>query len=882
MKYLKSFISFLLLVFLLPAEAQVPDEYIKQEQEALKRYAKQRNEWMSQREKEYNAYVEKADREWADYLSKAWQSYEVYKGKNLPEKPKPKTIPSYVPSVKPIVIKQTPTIKPVEIPVAIAPEPTPQPVEPIRKPAEIEKNIRVANISFYGRSFPIMYDAALSQCGISAISQENIGKFWENASTANYTPAIERLLQTKADLNINDYGYYMIARLFAKNLYPNDENNARLMTWFVLVRSGYGVRVAFQNTEVALLIPSLQQIYQVNFLTLKGVKYYIFPKLESANFYTYDKDYQSAGRAFDLSITSPINLGEKKSERALSFNFENKPYDINISYDPNLINFYKDYPFVDMSVYFNAAASVQSKESMVTTLKPLVANMDEAKAVNFILHFVQTAFEYKTDPEQFGREKYFFAEEVLYYPFCDCEDRSVLFSYLTREILGLKVIGLEYPGHVATAVAFTSPVTGDYLMYQNNRYVVSDPTYINAPVGLAMPQYKTVSPIVYELNNKTAESTSVEKMWQIAEKAGCYKGSNRKNSKMQTDGSTLLTGYFANPVKLGTTTLSGTTNTNNCFVTKMNRKGEPIWANAISATNTAVGMSVETTATGNVIVAGVFTGSIVVGDKSLVAKDGNSDLFIASYSPSGTLLWLNRGGLEIISKDAITSFSVTFDNNGTKRETKHAEQQLDESSQGLYVDEKGGIYYSGMTNNALALSGNDKSVAYASAASVDVIELLRIESEKYLAQKADRAIAGLFAAIRLVKFLGVSLTGLQTQQAIDKENPNFKKTCPNIYKNLGMINFVQNTKGVITIQTQNGKDISFDKVKVSNNSRISISELPGNDMKIDVLSGIKVGKMVVWYNLNYIKMLMKNGNLLFDYASDHSQATVNVGKDILN
>jgi hypothetical protein len=882
MKYLNILIIFLLLVLMMPTKAQVPDEYIKQEQEVLKRYAKQKNEWMSQREKEYNAYVEKADREWADYLSKAWQSYQVYTGKSLPEKPKPKTIPSYAPSAKPVVIKQTPTIKPVEIPVTITPQPVPQPVEPIRKPTEIEKNIRVANISFYGRSFPIMYDAALSQCGISAISQENIGKFWENASTANYTPAIERLLQTKADLNINDYGYYLIARLFAKNLYPNDENNARLMTWFVLVRSGYGVRVAFQNTEVALLIPSLQQIYQVNFLTLKGIKYYVFPKMESANFYTYDKDYQSAGRAFDLSITSPINLGEKKSERALSFNFENKPYNINISYDPNLINFYKDYPFVDMSVYFNAAVSVQSKESMASALKPLVANMDEVKAVNFILRFVQTAFEYKTDPEQFGREKYFFAEEVLFYPFCDCEDRSVLFSYLTREILGLKVVGLEYPEHVATAVAFTSAVTGDYLMYQNSRYVVSDPTYINAPVGLAMPQYKTVSPIVYELNNQTAESTSVEKMWQIAEKAGCYKGSNRKNSKLLTDGSTLLTGYFANPVKLGTTSLSGTSNTHNCFVTKMNRKGEPIWANAISATNNAVGMSVETTSSGNVIVAGVFTGSIVVGDKSIVAKDGNSDLFVASYSPSGVLLWLNRGELETVSKDAGTSFSVIFDNNGTKRETKHAEQQLDERSQGLYVDEKGGIYYSGMTNNALALSGNDKSVAFASASSVDVIELLRIESEKYLAQKADRAIAGLFAAIRLVKFMGVSLTGLQTQQAIDKENPNFKKTCPNIYKNLGMINFVQNTKGVITIQTLNGKDISFDKVKVSNNSRISISELPSSDMKIDILSGIKVGKMVVWYNLNYIKMLMKNGNLLFDYDSDHSQATVNVRKDILN
>jgi len=245
-------------------------------------------------------------------------------------------------------------------------------------------------------------------------------------------------------------------------------------------------------------------------------------------------------------------------------------------------------------------------------------------------------------------------------------------------------------------------------------------------------------------------------------------------------------------------------------------------------------------------------------------------------------MWLNRGGLETLPKSASTAFSVTFDVNGQKNETKHADEQIEEQMQGLFVDNKGSIIYSGMTNNALALAGNDKPVAFAAGASVDVTDLLRIEGDKFIAQQADRAISGLFAAIRIVKFMGLSLTGLQTQQALDKNNPGFKKSCPNIYKNLGMINFVQNSKGIITIQTVNGKDISFDKVKITNNSRIAIAELPGNDLRIDVLSGIKVGKMVVWYNLNFIKMLMKNGNLMFDYATDHSQATVNVGKDILN
>jgi len=863
--------------------AQTFEEYQKREQANLNKYSNDQKEGLSRLQKEYADYVSKRDKEFTEYLRKEWDNYAVLSGKKVSQKPKPQTIPTCTVVSKPDVVPPaTPAIKPASVAVTVPEPPIPQLVDPIRKPAEELVNGRSAILKFYGRSFSIPYDAALAQCNLSTITQEAIALFWEKASATNYTPAVERLLQAKADLNINDYGYFMLVQKFAQSLNSSNVNTTRLLTWFILVRSGYGVRVAFQDSEIALLIPSLQQIYLINYLTLNGVNYYIFPKLQGTNYATYDKDFNAAGRAMDFNISSPVNFGGRKTDKTLSFEFEGKPYNVNMAYDPDLIEFYKDYPLVDINVYFNAAVSVQAKESLAAALKPLTAGMDELKAVNFILHFVQTAFAYKTDPEQFGREKPFFAEEVFYYPFCDCEDRAVLFSYLVREILGLEVVGLEYPEHMASAVKFTSEQVGDYLVYKNNRYVVSDPTYINAPTGMAMAQFKSVSPIVHEINNNTAEDINLEKQWQLAENAGLYKGSSRKNCKLLDDGNTVLVGYFSKPVKLGSQSLSGTTNTNNCFVAKMNISGQPVWAKPISASGNAVGMSVETTSTGDVLVAGVFTGTIQFAGKSIAAPEGTADLFIACFSQTGNLMWLNRGGLEALPKSASTAFSVSFDANGQKSETKHADEQIEEQMQGLFVDNKGGIIYSGMTNNALALAGNDKPVAFAAGASVDVTDLLRIEGDKFIAQQADRAISGLFAAIRIVKFMGLSLTGAQTQQALDKNNPNFKKACPNIYKNLGMINFVQNSKGVITIQTKDGKDISFDKVKITNNSKISIAELPGNDMRIDVLSGIKVGKMVVWYNLNFIKMLMKNGNLMFDYATDHSQATVNVGKDILN
>ncbi|MBQ8531161.1 MAG: hypothetical protein IJ430_08390 [Parabacteroides sp.] len=54
-------------------------------------------------------------------------------------------------------------------------------------------------------------------------------------------------------------------------------------------------------------------------------------------------------------------------------------------------------------------------------------------------------------------------------------------------LLGLKVLLVYYPGHLATAVCFTEQVTGDYVALNNRKYIICDPTYIGAPVGITMP-----------------------------------------------------------------------------------------------------------------------------------------------------------------------------------------------------------------------------------------------------------------------------------------------------------------------------------------------------------------------------------------------------------
>jgi len=162
----------------------------------------------------------------------------------------------------------------------------------------------------------------------------------------------------------------------------------------------------------------------------------------------------------------------------------------------NDIIYLKYHPQTDVNLYGEAGLPEWAGKPLIAQLAPIIKGKSDEEAVNILLKFVQTAFKYATDDQQFGREKFLFAMETIYYPYSDCEDRSILFTYLVKQMLRLDVVFLDYPGHIAAAVAFKNNVKGDYVTFEGKRYTVTDPTYINATIGMTMPQFAKNTPKV--------------------------------------------------------------------------------------------------------------------------------------------------------------------------------------------------------------------------------------------------------------------------------------------------------------------------------------------------------------------------------------------------
>lgn len=477
--------------------------------------------WRAKELKSFQSYLDENDKAFVQFLKAQWKTVEVKPAQRRDPKPKPTTFPE-APKVKPA---PAPITAPVPVPVkplvTKTPEtkkPEPKKPTPINKPAitlkpdtvnkpavspatEIKsKSVRKAKFGFYGNPVTIEYPKNFKRIFAGKLNSEKIAAYWQYLASKEHKPTIEQLKQTAARLKLNDWGTALLFDRFAGSIL-RQQTSRRLTTWFLLVKAGFDARVAY-NDKLHFLIPSKQDLFGVTFFKLSGKKYYAVnlnnKQLKPGKVFTYGGQHGAGSRTLDFSQPNEFVAQGKHAKRALTFGYGGKDYKITVDYPARYVSYFNSFPQLSLPNYFKAGLPAVTSASLLDQLRPVIAGQNEQEAVNRLLRFVQTAFKYKTDDQQFKEENYLFPLETLHYPYSDCEDRAALFAWLTESLLGLDVIILDYPGHVATAVNFNSKVKGDAWQYQGKRYVVADPTYINASAGMTMPQFAGKAPKVQQ------------------------------------------------------------------------------------------------------------------------------------------------------------------------------------------------------------------------------------------------------------------------------------------------------------------------------------------------------------------------------------------------
>lgn len=362
---------------------------------------------------------------------------------------------------------------------------------------------------FYGQS---LCAATLEPVKVKSVRDHDVFQAWREYQKHDVTSAISSLQELSDQLGLNDWFVFQLVREYVDSLLCDASPADRvLLEHLLLVKMGYDVRLARTESQLLLLVPFDQEVYEHSFIKIGGKDYYLFFDALKADLDEKSVIYPSEPSKKDVGKGRILSLLFKDKALKVSSN-ENKlcDYDDGIihvacSVDATVIRMLRSYPLMDLQCYATSVVLPQFHDEILGQLTPQLADMSQCDAADALLHFVQYVFGYEEDIEQYGEEKVNFVEESFYYDNNDCEDRSILYAFLIQSLLGLDVQFVHYPGHDCTAVRFTEcNPRGNGYYYGKDYYLICDPSYVGGTIGRCMPKYRAMQPTVKTMSTMLA------------------------------------------------------------------------------------------------------------------------------------------------------------------------------------------------------------------------------------------------------------------------------------------------------------------------------------------------------------------------------------------
>ncbi len=435
---------------------------------------------------DYNDFRERIMAEYVEFVRQAWREFECE-----PPLPAPEDIP-----IPPVVIPREDRVKPVEerkvpideviLPLMLTPQP-----EPVFKIKEIPAlHEDYVYFTLFGTDVKARFNPA-DKVVVRGTDENAIAGAIQAMDANKYDNTLLDCLALRKGLNLSDWAYLQLIDAFAKKLYGSDKNSAAVFASYLYMMSGYKVRVGTDDRKIYMLFACEEQIYNRNAFIVGNTAFYGIDELPARMYIceaAFEKEQElslavKGGQRFAYNASAPRRITAKDYPEV----------SVEVVVNENLMKFYDTYPtshignnlMTRWAMYANVELDERVRNGVYPALAAAINGMSEVDAVNRLLNIVQTGLVYGYDSEIWGEDRVFFAEESLYYPYSDCEDRAVLFSRLVRDLVGLDVALVMVPGHMLAAVHFNSEVCGSFMTLDGRNFVLCEPTCSDgAPVGL--------------------------------------------------------------------------------------------------------------------------------------------------------------------------------------------------------------------------------------------------------------------------------------------------------------------------------------------------------------------------------------------------------------
>lgn len=345
---------------------------------------------------------------------------------------------------------------------------------------------------------------------LSGVSENEVADILSEFQKPQYDNLLYDCLEERKAHNFSDWAYYQMLKSLTNKFYGTHTNEATMALGFLYSQSGYKMRYARKDDTLYMLVASQYNMFGKSYFYVDGDWYYLLEDLKEGDKLNICKAKFPKESALSLQMNtlqsftnSPVN------ERTIT-SLRNPDFSFTIKSNKNSIDFYNTYPcsYTDnnfMTRWANYANTPLEKwltDQLYPPMREKLKGLSPLDAVQQLDWWVQGktdinhtnpnqgCFLYAYDEPIWGYDRNFFGEESIFYPYNDCEDRSILLSHLVRDLVGLDVVLVYYPGHLAMAVNFPTDVPGDNIVYNGRKFTICDPTYIGSDVGETMPTMK--------------------------------------------------------------------------------------------------------------------------------------------------------------------------------------------------------------------------------------------------------------------------------------------------------------------------------------------------------------------------------------------------------
>jgi len=340
------------------------------------------------------------------------------------------------------------------------------------------------------------------------VDSEDVADAMERFTKPQFDNMLYDCLSERKHHNFADWAYYQMLIQLTDKFYGKGTNEAILVRAFLYSQSGYKMRLGHDGTRLYMLIASRHYIYGKEYTYMDGESFYLLDGKGLANIKMCEAAFPKES-SLSLQMTAVQELSANfMPERTIKSLF-NPDFCFTIKSNKNYIDFYETYPastvnnnfMTRWAMYANNPLEKTITDQLYPQMQAKLQGLSKTEAVQQLLWWMQgdtypsmeehtNCFKYEYDENVWGRDRAFFGEETLFYPYCDCEDRSILLSHLIRDLVGLDVVLVYYPGHLAMAVHFDEDVEGDYVMCNGKKFIICDPTFIGSRLGDTMTTVK--------------------------------------------------------------------------------------------------------------------------------------------------------------------------------------------------------------------------------------------------------------------------------------------------------------------------------------------------------------------------------------------------------